>query len=288
MLSEAIAAAWERRRALHDAPELDAYRVLHGATEGAPGLAIDRYGDVLTVDAKQPWLDHKDEIAAAIPGDDTVVWSGIGRVRGAPVPDTVEVVEHGMRFGIEPHARGNPGLYLDARPARAWLRGNSRGGLILDLFCFTGALGVAAGVGGARAVTFVDQQKRALRRVRDNCARNGVRLDDRDLVREDVYRFLRRCERRFDGIVIASAPQVPGRPDQDYRSLAPAAAARLAPGGWLLCFFHHSDRPRADHEAEVLAAVDEPLRVIWRGGSGPDFPETDERCRLRVTAFARA
>jgi hypothetical protein len=59
----------------------------------------------------------------------------------------------------------------------------------------------------------------------------------------------------------------------------------LAPGGWLLCFFHHDRRERDAIEEEIARTAE--LEVCWRGQSGPDFPEPDPARALRVTAFER-
>jgi hypothetical protein len=61
----------------------------------------------------------------------------------------------------------------------------------------------------------------------------------------------------------------------------------LAPGGWVLFFLHHGERAREELEAELIGAAALPLRVLWRGESGLDFPERDPRKQLRLTAFVR-
>jgi 23S rRNA (cytosine1962-C5)-methyltransferase len=212
-------------------------------------------------------------------------------------PRPTLVRELGLRFAVELWQPRNPGLFLDARPARAWIRGHSEGRRVLNLFAFTGSLGIAAAAGGARGVTHVDSQKRALARCRDNHDHNGLHIDDRDLVRVNVYQHLRRASaqrRQFDAIIADVPPEsyasrrndrTPGA--RGVAGLAASMTRMLAPGGWMLCFFHHGGE-RGEREAEVLRAADAPLEIAWRGGSGPDFPEADLRRSLRLTAFARA
>lgn len=299
-ISDALLAAFDRRAALHADPAQTAYRLFHGHGEGCPGLTVDRLGPVLVV-------THRPELEAVVPeglkplvariGPRLVVMKlpwGKGRprvVHGLP-EQQVEVVDNGLRFEIEPLAPRNTGLYLDARPARAWLLQNSTDRRILNLFAYTGSLGLAAASGGARWVIHVELQKRQLRRITRNLSLNGLPVDDRNLVREDLYKYLRRGKRKglaVDGVILDPPPMVPGRDPggQDYGSLTRLAAPLLAPGGWLLCFFHRRERSRADCEQEVLTASPIPLKILHRGTSGDDFPETDPEARLRFTAFVR-
>lgn len=296
-----IARAWQRRSALHDDPTLDAYRVFHGWQEGAPALEIDRYGDAAFITYRDR-VEHRldDAVAALDEVADLRLIVGKPRdgephtLRGVMPADPYPVLEHGLRYFIEPWRPRNPGLYLDARPARRWLLDNARDRRVLNLFAFTGSLGVAAAVGGAAKVVHVDSQRGALARCLANHALNGVPTDDRDLARVNIYQHLKRNaarRRRWDGIIIDPPPVAPSaaaRARLGMPRLIPLLGATLAPGGWLLCFFHHSQRSVEDHEREVLDGAGVPLEVMWRGENGPDFPENRPERRLRLTAFRRA
>jgi 23S rRNA (cytosine1962-C5)-methyltransferase len=293
-----IRRAYEARAALHEDPKLEAFRLFHGYSEGLPGLEIDVFGDTAIITAKGADADN---FAAAGPVLQELGYSCIiAKTRGkAPValfgdlPDQAEVVvEDGLRYSIEAWAPLNPGLYLDARPARQWLRQNSEGRHLLNLFSFAGSLGVAAMAGGASSVTHVDTQKRALKRCEANHMLNGQRVDKRDLVREEVLRFLKRAgqgKRRYGGVIVDPPPVGSGGRQEGPLSpigLAAPCAALVAPEGWLLFFFHHDERSWDELEARVCESAACSLRSIWRGRSGEDFPEVDERRALRLSAFA--
>jgi 23S rRNA (cytosine1962-C5)-methyltransferase len=301
----ALAAALARRAGLAADPTLDCYRLLHGWTEGLPGVEVDRYGDVVVIEAR---TDAEPAIAplvaaleAALAPPAIVVRrrgpgvAAVATVRGDP-PARVWVREHGLRFAIEPRRAGNPGLYLDARPTRAWIRAHAEGRRVLNLFAFTGSLGVAAMAGGARGVTHVDSSAAILAWCRDNHAANDLPIDDRALARMNVYQHLRRGaagRQRFDAIIL-DPPPGPEQPRVGDRTpgergpfaLVPRLAGMLAPGGWLLVLVHHGLRA-GQVEADVLAAAGVPLEVRWRGGAGPDFPEPDAARALQVVAFGR-
>ncbi len=296
-----LEAAWARRAALHEDPDLDVYRLFHGHGDGAPGCTLDRLGEGWVATGPEAWLAELPALLREM--GQAPAWL-IGRARpgpgtprlllGSQPPERVTVTEHGLQFDIEPMASRNVGLYLDTRQARQWIREHSAGRLILNLFAYTGSLGVAAAAGGARGVTHMDMQKRALRRVRTNLELNELRVDARDLIAGDLYVHLRRMakgSRRFDGIILDPPPQVPGRgahrpSGQDYETLLPATLPLLSPGGWLLCFFSRRNQSQATCEAAIQDAASVPLEVIHRGTSGDDFPEADANAKLSFSAFA--
>lgn len=290
-----VRAALEARRELLADPALDAVRLLHGWGEGVPGIEVDRYGDAL-------WIEHRPDLDAQVPEvvaalDDhrrferVLARPRVARakpvvLRGAPPAARSVVREHGLSFAVDLSRAGNPGLYLDARPVRAWLRAHAAGRRVLNLFAFSGSLGIAAAAAGAR-VTHVDSSDAALAWCRANSELNGVAIDARDLARMNIYQHIRRQQatrQRYGGIIL-DAPPDPAAPGA--LALAPRCIRMLEPGGWLLCFYHHEpERTHDELDAALLAAAERPLQTIWRGTSGPDFPEEDPRRKLRVTAFA--
>lgn len=301
-LQESIAAAWRARASLHESADLDVYRVFHGWGEGCPGLAIDRLGEVATIEYRSEVADQLDEVVAGLDACRRfahIVARPRGldafALRGALPAAPVVVREHGLRFAVDPARPRNPGLFLDARPARQWLRANGQDRRVLNLFAFTGSLGVAAAAGGARSVVHVDSVPSALEVCRENHALNGVPVDDRALARVNVYQHLRRQSagrQRVSGIILDPPPltgqalrtdRTPG--DRGVLGLVPLVTRMLVPGGWLLCFFHHDQRTHEEMERAVADASRVPLEVAWRGTSGPDFPETDLHRKLRMTAF---
>ena len=148
-----LRAAWEGRQELRSDPSQTAYRLFHGYGEGCPGLSIDRLGEALIVTHVPELEPHLARVLEALEplGLPRYVVSKLRRGRAEPrlllgeaLPQELEVLDSGLRFAVEPTARRNPGLYLDARPARRWLLENSRERRVLNLFAFTVSLGVAA------------------------------------------------------------------------------------------------------------------------------------------------
>ena len=314
-LPSSIDRAWQARCALHDEAagvdaSQDAYRIFHGHHDGLRGLDIDRLGTSCLVSLKQGLSRYVDAIVMGIAschGFERIVLRmharhnpnprplSITTLQGEAPQGPIEVRDNGMRFVIDLEADANPGLFLDARPARRWLLGHSRGRRVLNLFAFTGSLGVAAAVGGAASVTHVDWNWSSLAVAQANHAINGVPIEERDLMRGDLYYHLPRAAKAgksFDAIILDPPPEMPRSKrgharGQDYPRLTRLATSLLAPGAWLLCFFHGYEMTRKTFEDQVLEASRCDLEVLWRGTSGDDFPEHDPEKKLRLTVFQR-
>jgi 16S rRNA (guanine966-N2)-methyltransferase len=84
--------------------------------------------------------------------------------------------------------------------------GAVEGSSVLDLFCGSGALGVEALSRGARSVTFVDRDPRALRAVRSNLAGVGLGHEPARLVRATLPRWLEETARGGFDVVLCDPP----------------------------------------------------------------------------------
>jgi 23S rRNA (cytosine1962-C5)-methyltransferase len=310
-LVERVAEAWSVRTSLHQSPDTDVYRIFHGRTEGREGVSVSRVGSGAIIEHADALSDADEAWVSALRAVFPFEWI-LARSRmhnssrpgvisrqllwGTVPAEGVVVSEEGLRFWMQPNSEGHAGLFLDARPVRRWIRENSAGRRVLNLFSATGSLGVAAACGGALRVCHVDQQRNALETACENHALNHVPIDARDIVRGNLYPHLKRAAKKrqqFDAIVLDPPPVVPTggsqRPvGQDYPALVRLVEPLLAPGAWLLCLFHQRGRPRTACEAEVLDSMSPAeFSVLWRGESGPDFPEVERSVPMRATAFAR-
>lgn len=303
--------AFAQREPLRDAGET-AYRMFHGWGEGCPGLAIDRYGDCVLItdkraaDAAPPFLPtalpdlilaHTPAACIAIRRQHRAQWNPTPQevvVLHGALPDGPTMVRTGgCTYETEPTASKHPGLFLDTRPLRAWLRDHSRDRRVLNLFAFTGSLGVAALAGGAREVIHVDMKPRPLATARRNHELNDQRVDARNFVKGSVYDLLPRAGRggqRFGGILLDPPPQVPVRnrrlpPGQDYASLIPRCLPVLADDGWLVCTLHRYDQRSESYRQIIESASGGRLELIDTLTSGDEFPEDDPEKKLRILVF---
>jgi 23S rRNA (cytosine1962-C5)-methyltransferase len=267
---------------------LGCYRLVNGAGDGLPGLAVDRFEGVLVVhadtlaeaDAVAPMLgelvqpqavytkarprqaSRLDEAERAASAPSRPAW-------GEPVEKLV-VREWGARYQVRPGGGLSVGLFLDMREVRRWVGASSAGLEVLNLFAYTCAFGVSACLGGARRVLNLDAARGYLAWGRENYALNGLAVDERDFVFGDAFDWLGRLARRgqrFD-LVIADPPSFGSTragafsAARQYDRLVAAAAPVVAAGGTLLAATNHAGLPAR----RFGALVDRGLEVAGRRG----------------------
>jgi 23S rRNA (cytosine1962-C5)-methyltransferase len=177
--------ARERRAGLFarlERERTDCFRVLHGLTEGRPGLSIDLYGRLLLVQTfREPLAPGElDEVERAVrerfpsaPGDLVVAWNHRAEWPRVPFDRWHEpaadalrehvVTELGVRYAIRARHRGqDPWLFLDLRAGRRLLAQLAPGASVLNLFAYTGSAGICAAAHGAREAWNVDFARSSL------------------------------------------------------------------------------------------------------------------------------
>ena len=304
-----IAGALERRKDILDQEDTDCARIFHGYAEGCAGLVIEKFGRMLIIDHKIVLDQQLERLAEALERHidvDTIIGKAhqsLGQsfkkryvVLKGKIPESPFFCrEAGIKYDIRPATPHNLGLYLDTREARHWIRKNSASKRVLNLFAFTGSLGLSAKLGGAKEVVHLDKSADLVPRMKANYTLNNLNWDNRSFIKGDIYKHLPRASRsgqRFEGIILDPPPKVYAsayaatKPQgQDFGQLVKLSSSLLAPSGWLICFFHRFDKPRAVFESEVLQNSTIPLKVETRLSSGIDFPEDNVEDKLRITVF---
>ncbi|MCB9539000.1 MAG: class I SAM-dependent methyltransferase [Myxococcales bacterium] len=281
-LTDAVRAACARR----DGLPYPALRLFDGAADGVPGLVIERFADAIRARGPARLAPEVAAIRAGLPDDAPFFWRFTHAHAGGPPGDDGARVarEHDLRFAVQLQGARNTGLFLDARPARAWVRAHAADRRVLNLFAYTCGFGVAAAAGGARSTVNVDAAPGALARGRANYALNELPADGRTFWKSDVLDALKRARRggaRFDGVVLDPPPVAqPGgagrRMDasRDLARLLAACRAVLAPGGWLLVLARPASPP--DDALSALVDLGAPR---WSAGPDADFRDPCVRAR---------
>jgi 23S rRNA (cytosine1962-C5)-methyltransferase len=287
----------------------DAYRLIHGAADGLPGLFVDRFGDVLVVhadsedvlDDSRPALHELGTFPAAVgkvhprqasrlPPVERVLW-------GAPPAELVVRVA-GVRYVVRPRAGLSVGLFLDMREVRQWIGQIAGGRSVLNLFAYTCGFGVVATLAGATRVLNLDLSRSYLDWGRANYQANELPVDGADFVFGDAFDWLGRFARRnqlFDLVIVdppsfSSTRRGPFAVERDYERLVGAAARIAAPGGILLAATNHSGTTDMRFDAWLRTGLDSAgrhgrLEHSWHEPS-PDFPLTPgQQPYLKVRAL---
>ena len=238
-------------------------RLVHGESDGLPGLIVDRYGDTLVAQFtacgverwKAPIADALIELTGCprlYERSDTSSrkLDGLPEVTGwlRGNGDTAfELLEHGWRLGLDIAQGHKTGYYLDQRDSRlALYQYTKRLGFaqVLNCFSYTGGFSVAALAGGAGHVTSIDSSGPALEQARANLLLNGLDPAQASFMDADVNTSLRQFVaegRTFDAIVLDPPKFAPTaahaeRAARAYKDLNRQAFKLLTPGGVLFTF----------------------------------------------------
>ena len=295
---EHVKRAVEQRRTLLQDTATDAVRLVHGESDGLPGVVADRYGDTVVLQLSSTGADRwRAEIADALLDASSAgrIWErsdadvrqleGLAPVtaalRGAREPTRITVTENGLKFGVDLEHGHKTGFYLDQRDNRRRVRELARGREVLDGFCYSGGFALNAAAGGAKSVTAVDSSAEALALARGNAEMNG--LAQAEWLEGDVFQMLRRFRdqaRSFDLIVLDPPKFAPTAAHAEkaaraYKDINLLAFKLLRPGG-LLATFSCSGGVGADLFQKIVAgsALDAGVQaqIIERLGPGADHP----------------
>ena len=214
-----------RRRELFDA-STTGYRLIHGESDGWPGLVLDRYDTSLVVKIyTAAWLPRLDEMVALfrekIPCERIVLRLSRniqavaenqfqrrdGQVLLGTAPDgPVIFSENGVLFQADVLRGQKTGFFLDQRENRREVETLARGRRVLNAFSFSGGFSVYAARGGAVSVTDLDISAHALESAKANFSLNTNHPDvaacRHDTVQADVFEWMASGADRYDLIVL--------------------------------------------------------------------------------------
>jgi len=304
---ELINIAWGKRRPLWQNSRIDCFRVFHGYEEGSRGTVIEKFNDAAVIDYKTDIREDLPKLKEALlhvfpfkniiaKGHQSLGLSLKERTHILHGNDTLATCdEYGLKFTVKLDIPHNPGLYLDARDARNWIADNSSNRRVLNLFAFTGSLGLSSAYGKAAEVIHLDRSKELLPRIQENYRINNIKFETRNFLRGDIYKHLPRAikaGKKFDGIILDPPPKVYQSPHakhktngQDFPALIKYCTQLLNPGGWVLGMLHRFDFSCDDFEDQVTEASGGLLLPQSRLTSGIDFPESMPDKKLRVSIF---
>ena len=214
-----------RRTGLFDATTTG-YRLIHGESDGWPGLVLDRYDTTLVLKLyTAAWLPRLEEILAllkkVIPSERLVLRLSRniqalaekefshqdGQILFGSAPEgSVIFSENGVRFEADVLRGQKTGFFLDQRESRREVEGLSQSRRVLNAFSFSGGFSVYAARGGAKSVTDLDISAHALESAKRNFALNQnyptVAACRHETVQADAFKWIESDPAKFDLIVL--------------------------------------------------------------------------------------
>jgi 23S rRNA (cytosine1962-C5)-methyltransferase len=294
-LGERLRRALALRALLYPEPY---YRLVHAESDGLPGLIIDRYGDVLAVQANTagmerllpPLLEALDALlaprAVALRNDSPVrALEGLdsyARIAKGSLDGPTELIENGCRFLADLSGGQKTGWFFDQRDNRAFMASLSRDRRVIDLYCYSGGFAIEAAAAGAREVLAIDRSEAALELAQRAAALNGVAGRCR-FGRGQAFGEMERLAaagERFEVVICDPPAFVKSRRDvatgaKGYRKMARLAATLAAPGGFVFlasCSHNMAAERFAEEVGRGIAQAGRGGRILRSAGAAPDHP----------------
>ena len=297
------------RKSVMQGDDFKCCRLIFGEADSFPGLTVDRFHNLLVVQALSLGVERikgtlipdlvdilramGEQIDGVYERNDVAIRQkeGMEEYTGwfpglCPSDDSglTSIVENGITYGVDVVNGQKTGFFLDQKYNRAAIRAVARGKRVLDCFTHTGSFALNAAAAGAAHVTAVDISQEAVNMARKNAQANG--LEDRmDFVCTDVFELLTDMANKvipcdYDFIILDPPAFTKSRDTlknaiRGYREINSKAMKLLPRGGYLAtcsCSHFMTDTyfKQMLHNAAEDAGVS--LRQIEARQQSPDHP----------------
>lgn len=279
---------------------VDGCRLVHGESDGLPGLVVDRYADTAVMQCSSAGAEYwRSEFADALVqfGDCSRVYersdaevrrlegmeSRVGVLIGDEPPDAIRIREEDIAFMVDVRGGQKTGFFHDQRDNRRLVGRAAKDRTVLDVFSYTGGFTLAALAGGAVRVTTIDSSAEALACGRANLQASGLENAAVEWLEGDAFGLLRRLfdqGRRFDLVVLDPPKFAPtekhvARAARAYKDINLWAMRLLRPEGMLFTFSCSGGIDAALFQSIVAgAALDAGVdaRIVARLSAASDHP----------------
>ena len=222
--------AWDYRKSVMSDTDLDCCRIIFGEADAFPGLTVDKFHDLLSVQVLSVGMEGIKEML--LPALVNILREDGQTIRGVferndvalrdkeglpqykdwfplpgeetPASPVVEITENGIKYLVDVENGQKTGFFLDQKYNRRAVGQLARGKTVLDCFTHTGSFALNAAMGGAKHVTAVDVSESAVEMARANAERNGL-SEVVDCVAANVFDLLPALEKepsKYDFIIL--------------------------------------------------------------------------------------
>ncbi len=287
--------AWDYRNQFCDPASC---RLIFSESDFLPGLIVDKFGDYLVVQSLclgiEKWKQSIVRDLAEIVHPKGV-WErsdvpvrrleGLEQTTGllyGEVPDSIDMVENGLRFVVDVKNGQKTGFFLDQKENRAAIAPLCKGARVLDCFCHNGSFSLHAAKYGAKSVLGVDISEEALEVARLNAENNGLS----DVVTFEAHncfdhlRELTDAHEQFDVVILDPPAFTKTRAAVEsalrgYKEINLRGMKLVRKGGFLVtcsCSQHVSPEQFRDMINQAARDSKTKLRLVENRTQGHDHP----------------
>lgn len=276
--------------------DTDAYRVVFSEADFLPGLIVDRYNDILSLQILTQGMDRQDvrdallaELSESFRPSTIAerVEPHIRELEQLPPRESSLLMGektntifsmNGVRFHFDVREGQKTGAFLDQRENYAAAATYAHGEA-LDVFCYQGAFALHLANICSR-VTAVDSSRPALEVADKNALLNQREIEWIEANAFDLLKDYSASGRQYDTIVLDPPAFAKSRKNLEtalrgYKELNLRALKMLRPGGVLVtcsCSYHVSEAEFLEVVADAGRDAHRTLRVVERRGQAKDHP----------------
>ena len=278
-------------------------RLIHGESDGLPGLTVDRYDNILVSQVEsygterhkdviyQALIDQLNEMGEKIDGiyerneGELRKKEGLPQYKGwygenHPTSCITKIVENGIIYEVDVENGQKTGFFLDQKYNRKQVARLAKGMRVLDCCTHTGSFALNAAKGGAESVLAMDISESALDMAKKNAEENHLDLSFRQGDVFEVLVDLKKEHAQFDFIILDPPAFTKSRKTfhnarKGYREINADAMRLLPRGGYLASASCSHFMPKAEFERMLLDAANDAgvsIRMIEQRGAAPDHP----------------
>ena len=311
-----VKAAWEYRKKTVDTSSC---RVIFGEADWIPGMVVDKFSDVLVVQALALGIDRMketviEELEKVLAEDGVSIRGvyersdakerekeGMERVKGflgEPFDTNVEIVEKCVRYIVDVKDGQKTGFFLDQKYNRLAIQKLCKDARVLDCFTHTGSFALNAGLAGAKEVIGVDASELGVHQAELNAKLNGLEQTVR-FTCADVFDLLPELEKKgekFDVVILDPPAFTKSRNSiknatKGYREINMRGLKLVKDGGFLAtcsCSHFMSYELFTQTIAQAAKSVHKRIRQVEYRTQAPDHPilwAADESYYLKFYIF---
>lgn len=278
-------------------------RLIHGESDGLPGLTVDRYNDILVSEVESYGTElHKDVIYQALLSQlsdmgETIHGiyernegelrkkEGLEQYKGwygdnHPSSCITEICENGIYYNVDIENGQKTGFFLDQKYNRQAVARLAAGRHVLDCCTHTGSFALNAAKGGATSVLAMDISESALQMAQENAKRNNLSISLRQGDVFEVLPALKKEHAFFDFIILDPPAFTKSRRTfhnarKGYEEINADAMRLLPRGGYLATASCSHFMPKAEFESMLVDAANDAgvgIRIIEQRGAAFDHP----------------
>lgn len=298
--------AYSYRKTVMTEEDMNACRLIFGEADGFPGLTVDKFNDLLSVQILSLGIEQRRDII--LPALLEILRADGVKIKGIYLRNDVnirtlegmseekgwyfreenaspltEITENGIRYSVDAENGQKTGFFLDQKYNRRAAASIAKGKTVLDCCTHTGSFALNCAKAGAAHVTAVDVSAQAVEMARSNAVLNGLE-GNMTFVQSDVFDFLKaRIEahdRTADYIILdppafTKSRKTVGNARNGYLELNTLAMRLLPRGGYLAtasCSHFMTEELFAQMLKDAAKAAGVELKLIELRRQAPDHP----------------